>query len=317
MTQRSGRLGVRRWISGALVAFVACSLACAGSAPQPRPLSRQTSQLPLPADLDVALRVDVAALSAELGEGPTRQFLLDAVSLEQPPPVTALLERSLARSSVLWVGVPARDADGSAAKVLVLRGRFADLDAAAGSPGWVRQLSGAETLELDADPTTGYARAYRMPGAEVLIWAQRADLAGVEGALWDEPGETALRPPERGAVSVAARPRGLLGRLAARYPELAERFRGIRRIEAFAEPTAGLWRADLTLDLASAAEATDVSAVIDRLQQALGKRTCAVGALARALVLSNFNHSVRVQAVLLGPEVETVKACVLGNGCCA
>jgi hypothetical protein len=292
-------------------------MACAGSEPRPRLRAAQTSQLPLPADLDVALRVDLASLSADLGEGPTQQFLLDAVSLDQAPPVTALLERSLARATLLWVGVPAPDPNGSTAKVLVLRGRFADLDGAAGAPGWVRQLSGAETLELAGAGTTGYARVYRLPGAEVLIWAQSAELAGVERALWGEPDEAALRPPERGAVSVAARPRGLLGRYGSSYPELAERFRGIRSIEAFAEPTAGLWRADLTLDFASAAEAADVSSVIERLRQVLGKRTCAVGVVARALVLSSFEHSVRVQAVLLGPEVETVKACVLGSGCCA
>lgn len=317
MTNSSALPGGGRWASGALALAFACVVACAGASSRPAPRPPATSQLPLPADLDVALRVDVASLSAELGEVPTRQFLFDAVSLEQAPPVTALLERSLARATLLWVGVPTPEADGSAAKVLVLRGHFADLDGAAGGPGWVRQLSGAETLELAGAPTTGYARVYRLPGADVLVWAPSAELPGVERALWGEPDEAALRPPERGAVSIAARPRRLLGRYGSHYPELAERLSGMRSIEAFAEPTAGLWRADLTLDFASAAEATDVSSVIERLKQALGKRTCAVGVLARALVLSRFEHSVRVQAVLLGPEIETVKACVLGDGCCA
>jgi hypothetical protein len=118
-------------------------------------------------------------------------------------------------------------------------------------------------------------------------------------------------------VSVAARPDGLLERDGSRFPELAERLRGIRRIEAFAEPTSGMWRAELTLDFASPEQAADVSAVALRLKQVLGQRSCAVGLVARASVVSSFGRNVRVQAVLLGPEVEALEACLLGNGCCA
>jgi hypothetical protein len=88
-------------------------------------------------------------------------------------------------------------------------------------------------------------------------------------------------------------------------------------IEAFAEPTAGVWRADLSLDFATAAQASEVTQVIEQLRRALAERGCAVGALARALAVTSFERDVRVQAVLLGPEIAAVKACVFGEGCCA
>jgi hypothetical protein len=41
-----------------------------------------------------------------------------------------------------------------------------------------------------------------------------------------------------------------------------------------------------------------------------------VGVIARALAVTSFGRDVRVQTVLIGPELDVVKACVLGEGCC-
>jgi hypothetical protein len=203
------------------------------------------------------------------------------------------------------------------ANVLVMRGHFADLSRRDTAPArWSSHATGGEALDLE-DPPGGYARVYRLRGGEVLVWATHPQLDRVERTLRGEEDELALRPPERGAVSVAARPAGVLARLSSRYPELAERFRGVQVIEAFAEPTAGVWRADLSLDFATRAQASEVTQVIEKLRRALAERGCAVGALARALAVTSFERDVRVQAVLLGPEIAAVKACVFGEGCCA
>jgi hypothetical protein len=291
-------------------------MACSMGAERPPLREPRRSDLPLPADLGLVVRVDTAALAGDLGEVPTRQFLLDAVSHGASADTARLLERSLAQATLLWVGVPATDTSATSAAVLVLRGRFASLNAGKGSD-WTRQNSGIETFDLKGEADIGYARVYRSPEDDLLIWTSRAELARVERSLRGEPGGSVLRPPERGAVSIAARPEGLIERYGSRYPALAERFRGIRRLEAFAEPTSGMWRADLRLDFASADQASEVSAVIERLKESLGKSRCAVGVVARAIVVSSFERNVQVQAVLLPPEVEAVKACVFGNGCCA
>jgi hypothetical protein len=118
-------------------------------------------------------------------------------------------------------------------------------------------------------------------------------------------------------VSVAARPGPVLSLYERRYPELVERFRGLRQLEAFAEPTAGTWRADVFLDFASTEQTSQASSVIERLRGALVQRACAVGVIARALSVTTFERNLRLQAWLEGPELESVLACVLGSGCCA
>jgi hypothetical protein len=278
----------------------------------PAPSRALAPELALPEGLDVAVRVDIGALGAELGQAPARQFLIDALSLGDSERAAQLLGRSLDRAALLWFGLPAPRA-ASPSSALVLRGHFSDL---ADEADWSRRDSGVEQLELDADDA-GYARVYRLPGDEQLLWAPSAELSRVERALAGDVAEAALRPPERGAVSIAARPEGVLERAGAHYPELTEHFRGVRRIEAFAEPTAGMWRADLTLDFGSASQATDASDVLERLRRALAERGCAVGAVARAVAVTRFERDVRVQTVLVGPELDAVKACVLGEGCCA
>lgn len=272
-------------------------------------------ELPLPSGLDAAVRVDIAALSSELGQAPTRQFLLDALSLGAASEHAARnLGQALDRTALLWFGLPAPSAAAARANVLVLRGHFGDLF---DDQRWSRRDSGIDVLELAGDDAAGYARVYRLPGSEQLIWSPSSELVGVERALAGDAVEPALHPPERGAVSVAARPAGMLERVASRYPELSERFRGVRTIQAFAEPTAGMWRADLDLDFASAAQASEASGLLERLRQALTRRGCAVGVVARAVAVTSFERDVRVQTVLIGPELEAVKACVLGDGCCA
>lgn len=269
----------------------------------------------MPTGLDLAVRVDLAALSAELGPALAHQFLLDAISLGGSERTQALLRRSLDRAALLWFGLPAASSTSGPANVLLLRGHFGDLGDTA---SWSQRDSGVELIELDAaSAAAGYARVYRLRGAEMLIWAPSAELSRVERALAGEAVEAALRPPERGAVSLAARPAAVLARAEARYPELAQRFRDVRRIEAFAEPTAGMWRADLTLDFASAARAAEATEVLERLRQALTGRGCALGVVARAVSVTSFERDVRVQTVLIGPELDAVKACVLGDGCCA
>lgn len=306
------------WRRAGVAVGATLALACAGADAAPSrpkaPIRALAPELPLPDGLDVAVRVDVPALSSELGQAPARQFLLDALSLGASERAAQLLGRSLERTALLWFGLPVSNEPAPPSSVLVLRGHFADL---AAMPGWSRRDSGVEQLELDPAEDAGYARVYRLPGDEQLLWAPSAELPRVERALAGDVDGEPLRPPERGAVSVAARPEGVLERAGARYPELTERFRGVQRIEAFAEPTAGLWRADLTLDFASAEQAADASEVLERLRQALAQRGCAVGAVARALAVTRFESDVRVQTVLIGPELDAVKACVLGDGCCA
>jgi hypothetical protein len=311
---------LRPWYVLGFASLLAC-----GSAQRSSPSTRAVPEavLPLPSSAALAVRVDLGSLRAELGDTLARELLLDAVSLGESPHGATLLERSLDAASLLWVAVAGPERADGGDKVLVVRGHFDNLAADAGFGSWLRRPTGLELLEVpeSAQNPGGYYRVYRLPGDEMLIWAPRAELANVERALMPglsaEPRELGLRPPERGTVSLAARPEPWLELLSRRYPELIERFEGLRQVEAFAEPTAGTWRADVFLDFATAERASGASEVVGRLKLALAERSCAVGVIARALSVSSFERNVRLQAWLEGTELETVRACVLGSGCCA
>lgn len=293
-----------------------------GCATQATPRAKPSAPVgtPLPAGLALAVRVDLGSLRAELGRELAGRVLLDAVARDPADgapaaPVQPLLQQALAQSDVLWLGFPSI-AQAEPDNVLLMRGHFASLAPAAPAAGWSEDASGTATLELDANESTGYARVYRAPGDELLAWSPRSAQPALEQALHGRR-EPVMRPPERGAVSVAASPEPLLNRYASRFPELIERFRGLRHVEAFAEPNSGAWRADLNLDFDTPEQAHEASVVAERVRDAIARRACAVGALARALTISTFERNVRVQAALLGPDLDTVRACVLGDGCCA
>jgi hypothetical protein len=296
----------------ALALALGCGLAPAAQAPVNEP-----DRLPLPSDLGAVVRVDAAALAAELGADLAHEVLHDAAGAEMVGS-DPLLARSLDAANVLWIGLSALDASAAAPAVLLLRGHFGSVASAEPGAAWsTREGSSLRVLDRAGAASPGFARVYALPGDEVLLWASAAELAPVERALLGDAASAPLRAPERGAVSLAARPEEVLARSRARYPELSERFAGLTRFEAFAEATQGTWRAELTLEFTAPVQASGASDVLDQLKQALAERSCAVGALARGLFVSRFERSLRVQAWLEGPALEAVRGCVLGATCCA
>ncbi|HWO14149.1 MAG TPA: hypothetical protein VNN80_31810 [Polyangiaceae bacterium] len=297
-----------------MLALLGCSSPPPPSARAPEPVGT-----PLPPGLDLTLRADLASLRAELGQELARQVLRDAfsdrASAERGPP--PLLDSALDRSDVLWLGFPSLAEQAQPENVLLLRGHFASLGSGDPAARWSGDGSGLASLELPENGAAGYVRVYRAPGDELLAWASRSTRDTLERALRSRSREQVMRPPERGAVSVAARPGPLLERYSVRYPELVERFRGLRRVEAFAEPSGSAWRADLTLDFDTPEQAREASQVAERLREVMAQRACAVGALARTLSITTFERNLRVTAALLGPELDVVRSCVLGDGCCA
>ena len=309
----------RLWYALGLLGALACG---SGQRPLPAPVEQAAAGLPLPASTALAVRVDLASLRAELGDTLAQQVLLDAVSLGESARASKLLARSLERASLMWVAATGAPLD-EAGKVLLVRGHFESLDPTGELRGWRRQPSGVEALEVpDAEQNPGgYARVYRRAGDDLAVWAPRGELVDVERALAPrraaQPVALGLPPPERGTLSVAARPEPLLELYQRRYPELVERFRGLRQVEAFAEPTAGTWRTDLLLYFETAEQATGASAVVERLKVALSQRSCAIGVVARVLSVTTFERNLRLQAWLEGADLDSVRSCVLGSGCCA
>jgi hypothetical protein len=311
--------GLRLGLVAAVLAL-ACAHASEAHAPEALTGDGMTEDaLPLPSDLAAVVRVDAGALGAELGTELAQKVLRDAVGADAVARAP-LLARSLASANVLWFGLEASGSAEPGPSVLVERGHFASIASAAepADTNWSALNGGVRVLELtDPAKNAGYARVYALPGDEVWVWASATRLVAVEAALQGPSSGASWRPPERGAVSLAANPDDLLARARARYPQLSEQFAGLQRFEAFAEVTQGTWRAELTLEFAAAAQTVNANEAIARLENALAERSCAVGALARGLFVSRFERSLRVQAWLEGPALEAVRGCVLGVACCA
>jgi hypothetical protein len=295
----------------------ALALGCAVTPAAREPL-HEPDRLALPSDLGAVVRVDAAALGAELGAELTQKVLRDAAGADVVG-ADPLLARSLGAANVLWIGLPGLEASEATPAVLLLRGHFSSIAGSTEPAGVWSTRGGSDLRVLDrtAAPGSGFARVYALPGDEVLVWASATEVIPVERALLGDAGGAPLHAPERGAVSMAARPEDVLARSRARYPELSERFAGLTRFEAFAEATQGTWRAELTLEFAALGQASGANEVLEKLKQALAERSCAVGALARGLFVSRFERSLRVQAWLEGPALEAVRGCVLGATCCA
>ncbi len=303
-------------------AFAAClGLSCARPAPTPAVPNGRQGAASLPADLDVVVRMDVAALGREFGTALAQRLLLDTVGGGDDPSDSKLLEQALSRSELAWLGLRSGVPLDDAAKVLILRGHFASLPLTGKSSvlGWTA-VEAESGLARYFRPTTrpgAYVQVHYPPGEELLIWASEQEVLAIERNSTERTDSARLRPPERGAVSLAARTERLRERYASRYPELVARFDGATLLEAYVESSVAGWTAEISLRFETSEQASNASPILQRLQQALGMNRCALGAVVRGAEISEFQSSIRLSTRLEPKRLEAVKACILAEACCA
>lgn len=274
----------------------------------------------LPGDLDVALRVDVDWLTAELGPALGQRLLLDMLVGAEDTEASSLLGEALRRSERLWLGFRLGAPLEAADKVLILRGHFPGTRAASPEAGGVW---------VESEATVGRPHLYRAPalpgaltriysrGEQLLIWVSEAERAAVEGMLDGTGAPATLRPPERGGLSLAAHPEPLRGQLLRGFPQLAQHFEGARSLQGHLDARAGAVVLEVELGFDTPAQASTAADILEQLRLKMAGAACVLGATAQATQLSVFEHKVRVLAQLGSGEVRDVEACVLGGRCCA
>jgi hypothetical protein len=274
----------------------------------------------LPGDLDVAIRVDVDWLTGELGAALVRRLLMDIVVGADDPRVIERLAQALSRSELLLLGFRSGDTIAAAEKVLVLRGHFAGLTPPNAGPGAVWTASdsqrGRPHFFRPASRPGALTRLYTR-GDEALVWVSEAEAVSVERWLGGADDLRSLSPPDRGGLSVAARPEPLRARHFRQYPELRQHFAGARSVQAFVDPRSGALMAGLELGFETTEQARGAQQILDRLRLEIAAAPCVVGATARATQLSIFERSVRLLAELDPGQVQGLEACLLGGECCA
>jgi hypothetical protein len=273
----------------------------------------------LPADLDLVLRVDLDQLAAQLGADVGRRLALEAIDgPDDADPGRPLLERTLARSDRLWLGVRSRGSEHVPELMLLTRGQFATVlpDTKTGDAIWSASEEGAAPhFERQLTTPGALTRMYPL-GEGLLAWASAGEIAGLERRIAGSTGG-GVRPPERGAVSLAASAERLRERFSGRFPELTSRFAGAELVSGYVERADAGLHAEVTLSLGSPAQASEVAELVTTLLAQLARRGCLAGTLARSAQVSVFERSVRAHARLEAEQVSGLGACILDGACCA
>jgi hypothetical protein len=218
----------------AVLAALLCACATEGMGPPPSAPVLERPVEAIPSDLDIAIRLDVARIRGALGPLAVEALRKSArAGGADDPGGEELVADALERTDTLWLalrpGASARTTDS----VLVLRGRFRDLDVRryAAKPAWQGPFDLGASVRLYERNTKARALPARIyaRGDDVVVFVTLAEI--IERGVRDQ----ALEPPERGIVSVAARPRPLGERVRERSPAAARFLSQSELVEATAE----------------------------------------------------------------------------------
>jgi hypothetical protein len=208
---------------------------CGASRPAPPPgpaLQASRPAAAVPADLDVVVRIDLDRIRRVLGSEV-------AAALRAAASASAgdrLLATALSQADTAWIGFRPGLAAEHIDNVVVLRGRFAGFDPPRAEWGLPTDLGAVwRRYDRSSPPDrSAPARLYAW-GEELLVFASTAEIDSVERAVEGGQNESALEPPERGVLSVAARSAMLAESVAGRSPAAARLLRKSRRLVASAE----------------------------------------------------------------------------------
>lgn len=306
----------------ALVALSYCSfaLACAPASIRTTAPARVTSETPadlLPPDLDAAIRVDVTRLASDLGAPLASDVLVDLITDRADEAAAAWLADAMTRSEVAWLGMRVEADLRAAEKVLIARGRFAGWHARAPAGfRWVEPPDGSRAHYLREGVGAGAFQRFHTIDDRLLVLATSAEMDPLRRSPALASGAGSLRPPERGAVSAAARAPELSQMYLRAFPRLAERLAGAKLVAGYAEPHAANLDLDLEITFAAAEQARGSSEVLLALFERLGEQPCAIGQAARTARVEAFERSVRIRAELAEPVVQALKACAFTGECC-
>ncbi len=270
----------------------------------------------LPADLDVAVRIDVTRLASELGAPLARDVLVDLLVDPADEAGAAWLSEALALTELSWLGFRAGGELCAAEKVLVSRGTFASWQHRAPDGfRWHEPADGsASYFFLEGARPGAFERIYPLY-AGLLVFATSAEMSPLVGPSASTPG--LLRLPERGTISGSARAGELVDEYLQAFPRLAEHFTAAEYISGYAEPHAANLDLEVEITFGVAEQARAGSEVLSALVDRVARGSCALGQAARAARISSFGRSARLRAELGEAEVRALKACAFSGECCA
>jgi hypothetical protein len=293
MTARSGRrsvlFGRRSGIALLLTTAVAsAALGCSASRPPPpRAPAVATANDALPPDLDLVVRVDLARVRTALGAGGLALLRRGASTALAVDASSELLGSALEQSDTALVALRPELIPGETDNVLVLEGRFAELDVERRlrAGGFSAPIDlGGDVRRFDHPGTLGRSAAARVYafGNERLIFVSIAEIDSVEAVVERGLAPNSLKPKASGVLGFAVRLRGLRTGLAAQYPLIATALGDAVHLEGSVESTETGLKLEVSIELPDPADASRSADAFGRVRQAVATTDGKLGEVARA-----------------------------------
>jgi hypothetical protein len=277
----------------------------------------------IPADLDVAIRLDLAAARRLFGSSIGQALRFDIADSAEDPRTAALVDSALSHADVVWVafrpGLAAKLTDN----VLALRGNFAGIDPPfEGKGAWKPSTDLGAGFRLyerpppkrRSAPSRLYARA-----DDWLVFVSEAEVDGAERAIELRAGDEHVDPPERGIVSLAGRVPPLVPLLAPNYPSVAEALGSAVRFEGVADADDRGLRAAFEVRYQTDQDATQGRERLVPLLGALQRAAGPLGRVARGADATVTGAALVVHVTLDGPDLAALIGCfdggARGEGC--
>ena len=245
-------LAIGLWAT--LLALGACGAEPRPPALGPAPSLAQPSDA-IPGDLDLVLRLDLGRMRQVLGADAVRNLRrrsgVGAASADDE----ALIGDSLERAETAWLALRLAERRELVDSVLIVRGNFREMDIVKyqADPAWggEQDLGGGWRMyERTPKQRAAAARVYARLD-EILVFVTAAEIDGVERVLERGVRDAHPTPPERGIVSVAARPRAFSAGLRQRAPAAARFLAKSENLEASADVLGDRLKIELSMTMDS------------------------------------------------------------------
>ncbi len=303
----------------ALAAAGYASAGCGGNLPPPPapPLSMDRPGAAIPGDLDVAIRLDLAAARRLFGPEVASAIALDVTEPDDHG-TAELVHGALVRADTAWLAFRPGLAPASTDNVLLLRGDFGDLDPHAEGEGWepASDIGGAMRVyrrhapKRRSSPARIYARA-----DDWLVFVSTAEVDAAERSIERHAGDEHVDPPDQGLVSLAARTPPLVPLLAKGYPAVAEALDGASLLDGSATADERGLAVNLATRFSSESDAGRARDRMKLLKSVLSHAKGPFGLLAQGATVSAVGTSVTVRIRLDASGLSSIMGCVRGGSC--
>ncbi|HVU03640.1 MAG TPA: hypothetical protein VHE30_17900 [Polyangiaceae bacterium] len=256
----------------------------------------------IPGDLDVAIRIDVLAAKRFLGPAAGKALAIDVVDPVHDADVAKFFAASIDAADVIWVALRPGRAPALTDEVVLLRGRFGDLDPPRGGQlgfGPAIDLGGALRLyerprpERRSAPARIYARS-----DDWLVFVSEAEVDAVERSLERRAGDAHVDPPDQGIASFSARVPAIVPYFAPEYPLVAEALEAGTRIEGTVDADERGLRFSVGVTYSSDTDAKAAKEHLEPLVARLRDADGVLGALSKSASLEAVGPSLSLRMAL-------------------